>query len=324
MAKAPAFQFYTGDWLKDPKLSMCSPATRGIWVDLLCAMHEQDRSGTITGTTTQLCRLCRCSDSEMHHAIEELKATKTATVTERNGIVTVINRRMLNEAKERDKTRQRVQKHRGNGAVTDLKRESNSASSSSSSSSYSFSLHKKEKEKKSSPSDIDPPSLVFNAWKSTLDHPKAVLDKKRRARIAARLSEGFSADDLVKAIHGVTQSPWHLGQDPANSTRYDGIETIFRDAAQVEKFIALAGTAKVIPKGCDVCLNSEYRERMSLQPGEIFDEDRRVVTRCECVKGSALKKNSEKDTWQDPIPKNRSTGQETPANGILHLGKNPF
>ncbi len=28
MAKLPAFQFYTGDWLKDPELSMCSPSTQ--------------------------------------------------------------------------------------------------------------------------------------------------------------------------------------------------------------------------------------------------------------------------------------------------------
>lgn len=38
------------------------------------------------------------------------------------------------------------------------------------------------------------------------------------------------------------------------------------------------------PPGCDVCLKSEYRERMSLKPGEIYDKARNVVTKCECVK----------------------------------------
>lgn len=36
--KAPAFQFYAMDWLTDPSLRLCSPETRGVWIDLLCWM----------------------------------------------------------------------------------------------------------------------------------------------------------------------------------------------------------------------------------------------------------------------------------------------
>src|SRR5688500_14639992 len=97
--KAPAFQFYPGDWLKDPQLSMCSPASRGVWMDLLCAMHELGRSGQVTGTVDQLCRLCRCTAAEMSAALTELESTKTASVSERNGVVTVICRRMQREHK---------------------------------------------------------------------------------------------------------------------------------------------------------------------------------------------------------------------------------
>src|SRR5262245_2153543 len=38
--KRPAFQFYTKDWLSDPRLRSCSPAARGIWVDLMAIMHD--------------------------------------------------------------------------------------------------------------------------------------------------------------------------------------------------------------------------------------------------------------------------------------------
>lgn len=119
----PAFQFYTGDWLKDPELSMCSPSTRGIWIDLLCAMHEMDRSGQITGTTEQLARLCRCTAVNFVQALEELKATNTATVTERNGKVTVINRRMKREDRERKSRNERALRYRQK-----MKRESNAES----------------------------------------------------------------------------------------------------------------------------------------------------------------------------------------------------
>src|SRR4051812_5461674 len=116
MPKLPAFQFYTGDWLKDPDLSKCSPATRGVWIDALCAMHESDRCGSLSGTYEQLARVLRCAASDVQHATVELSATRTAVVShnERNGVVTLVNRRMQREYKARLATRNRVQKHRGN------------------------------------------------------------------------------------------------------------------------------------------------------------------------------------------------------------------
>lgn len=69
--KAPAFQFYPGDWLKDPALGACEPHSRGIWMDAMCAMYES-RSGRLTGTAKQLARVCRCSPDEMLDAAREL------------------------------------------------------------------------------------------------------------------------------------------------------------------------------------------------------------------------------------------------------------
>jgi len=110
--KLPAFQLYPGDWLKDPRLSMCSLKTRGAWIDLICAMHELDRSGSITGDYDQLARICRCTSKEILDAIDELVLTKTASVTHNNGRVTVINRRMKREYNERLSGRERQAKFR--------------------------------------------------------------------------------------------------------------------------------------------------------------------------------------------------------------------
>lgn len=123
--KLPAFQFYTGDWLKDPALSMCSPETRGIWIDLLCAMHELDRCGQITGTPEQLARISRCTSVQLIQAIDELQLTNSATVTNRNGKVTLTNRRMNEEYKERKKTALRVRKHRKKQKIGTCKKDSN-------------------------------------------------------------------------------------------------------------------------------------------------------------------------------------------------------
>lgn len=43
--KRPAFQFYPGDWRKDVELRSCTVAARGLWIDLMCVMHECEPYG---------------------------------------------------------------------------------------------------------------------------------------------------------------------------------------------------------------------------------------------------------------------------------------
>lgn len=38
--KRPAFQFYPGDWLRSTDLRSCSVGARGLWIDMICLMHE--------------------------------------------------------------------------------------------------------------------------------------------------------------------------------------------------------------------------------------------------------------------------------------------
>lgn len=81
-AKPPSLQFYTGDWKKDPALSMCSPATRGIWMDAVCGMFDGGRTGYLTGSVEALARVCRCRPDEMITAVNELITTGAGDVYE--------------------------------------------------------------------------------------------------------------------------------------------------------------------------------------------------------------------------------------------------
>jgi len=118
----PWIKWYCSDWLADPCLSMCSPATRGIWMDLLCGIHESGGDGSISGTVGQLAHVCRCTPDQFSAALTELQETRTASVTcnakvtARNGsgnaTVTVTCRRMQRDAKSRLQTRERVSRHR--------------------------------------------------------------------------------------------------------------------------------------------------------------------------------------------------------------------
>ncbi len=146
MGKMPAFQFYPGDWIQDTR--MLTAATRGIWIDMLCAMWRSEVRGTISGTVEELSRLCACSQQEMMVAIKELGlhniadfVTCNANVTDCNSIVTVSNRRMVRDEKERAATRKRVKRFR-NGQCTDDGNANVTPSSSSSSSSSSSKIIK--------------------------------------------------------------------------------------------------------------------------------------------------------------------------------------
>lgn len=89
-------------WLSDEQLTRCEPATRGIWADALAVMHVQGRTGRLRDSAESLARQCRCSPAQMLSALQELKATGTADVTDNgDGTWTVINRRMRREHERR-------------------------------------------------------------------------------------------------------------------------------------------------------------------------------------------------------------------------------
>jgi hypothetical protein len=93
--KHPYIPLYTGDWLKDAKLSICSPATRGIWIDIICAIHEADNGGSVIGTPRELARLCRADSSEVESAILELEKSSTADIERQlDGSVKITCRRI--------------------------------------------------------------------------------------------------------------------------------------------------------------------------------------------------------------------------------------
>lgn len=82
---------------------------------------------------------------------------------------------------------------------------------------------------------------VFDYWKKKRGYQRAKLDAKRLKAINARLKDGYSVEDLCKAIDGIERSPHHMGQNDRR-TVYDDIELICRDGPRVDGFIKLAST----------------------------------------------------------------------------------
>ena len=86
--KLPAFQFYPGDWMKDPALRACSLAARGLWMDILCLMFESDRRGYLIHkngnpiSTEQLARMTGCPVEQTAELMEELITCGVITETQ--------------------------------------------------------------------------------------------------------------------------------------------------------------------------------------------------------------------------------------------------
>lgn len=139
MGKAPADQFYWNDWLSDVELQSACSATRGIWMNALCRMWFSQTRGELTGTRETLPRILNCTEQEFDRFCDEAQSLSFCyfSVTD-NKNVTLRNRRMFREAKDKELNRLRQQRHRdkhkSNGDVTPP----SSSSSSFKSTSYSY------------------------------------------------------------------------------------------------------------------------------------------------------------------------------------------
>lgn len=87
--------------------------------------------------------------------------------------------------------------------------------------------------------------VVFGEWQRTHGHPQAKLDAKRTALIRRALKL-HTAEQLGQAIRGALKDDWIMGRDLKSTKKYDGIETLLRDTAQIERLIDLeTGKAKL-------------------------------------------------------------------------------
>lgn len=118
--KKPSFQFYPGDWMKDPALRSCSHAARGLWIDMLCLMFESPRRGYLQQangqptTTSQVARMTGCDSAEAAHLLQELEDSGVLSRTE-HGVY--FSRRMVRDESKREKCAEAGKRGGGNPAL---------------------------------------------------------------------------------------------------------------------------------------------------------------------------------------------------------------
>jgi len=103
MAKLPAFQFYPGDWLKDPNLRRCSHAAKGVWMDLLCLMFESEERGILSTwnvpwSDAEIAQAVGGDRAEVIACMKELTLKGVASRTEQGAL---FSRRLVRDEKKR-------------------------------------------------------------------------------------------------------------------------------------------------------------------------------------------------------------------------------
>lgn len=98
----PWLKFYPTDWRSDPALRMCSAAARGVWIDLICLMHQATPYGhlLVNGrcpTDAQVAVLTGTPPDQLSQCLRELEE---AGVFSRTKDGTIYSRKLTRMAKK--------------------------------------------------------------------------------------------------------------------------------------------------------------------------------------------------------------------------------
>lgn len=118
--KQPWLKFYPSDWSGDRKLHMCSIGARGLWVEMMCVMHEAEPYGHLVTdgkpvTNRQIASLAGVPLAECGRYMMELES---AGVYSRTDTGTIFSRRMVRDKAKAEQDHKNG-KGGGNPQITD-------------------------------------------------------------------------------------------------------------------------------------------------------------------------------------------------------------
>ena len=218
--KRPSFQFYPGDWMRSTDLRCCSVGARGLWIDMICLMHEGKPYGhlkvgdkvihaqnlaSITGATIQ----------EVEGWLDELMETGVCSINDEGCI---FSRRMIRDEELRQ-IRAAGGSKGGNPALIgkkddagrltlEVKQDATPSSSSASSSSSA----KKKKPLSSLPENFDVSDAVRQWAKTNGFSDKRVADNFANFVLTAQ-AKGYTYADWDRALMKAIRDNWTKTHD---------------------------------------------------------------------------------------------------------------
>ncbi len=78
----PWMPFYTADWLSNVKLKRCTHEEKGVWMDILCLMHESEEYGVLRWDLKEIAHVVGCAVKTLKSLISKgvLKGAEPAEI----------------------------------------------------------------------------------------------------------------------------------------------------------------------------------------------------------------------------------------------------
>ncbi len=195
MGKNPAFQFYPSDWSRD--LEEHPLEIEGAWIRICCKLWWSETRGSLTKSIDQWAKILRSYQQDAERILKYIEKEKIGDViTDNNGNITVMSRRMIRDEKDRENNtlRQRrfQDKKKYNASITEQSQRSSSSSSTS--------IQKKQAKKEKI-------LLVDNCFQNI---PVALMEKWREVAPGIDIAEEIRKAEL-----------WFLANPQKRRSRYD-------------------------------------------------------------------------------------------------------
>lgn len=71
MSNRPSFQFYPSDWTSNPNLRRCTFAEKGIWLEVMCLMHDQAEYGVLRWPLKEIAETVKCKTADLQSLIRK-------------------------------------------------------------------------------------------------------------------------------------------------------------------------------------------------------------------------------------------------------------
>lgn len=111
------FKFEFLLWLTDEQLNRCSLETQGFWLRVISIMRKSG-SAKLSGSVSDLSRLLSATPEEFQRCFADLNRTKTADVTQKSEIFTLVSRKYAKELKVKEQNRLRKRRERRHADVS--------------------------------------------------------------------------------------------------------------------------------------------------------------------------------------------------------------
>jgi hypothetical protein len=69
--KRPSLQFYPDNWRNNANLRRCSWAARGVWIEVMCLMHDSDRYGVLEWPLKEIAQALGCTLAPLKELVDK-------------------------------------------------------------------------------------------------------------------------------------------------------------------------------------------------------------------------------------------------------------